>query len=65
MVDLMLSKSLTINASRYEDILIVGSNVVTLTGSPSMRSSLVPVQGRPELSHTAHSDLEVTFIRSM
>lgn len=64
MVDLMLSKSLTINASRYEDILIVGSNVVTLTGSPSMRSSLVPVQGRQE-SHTAHSDLEVTFIRSM
>lgn len=32
-------KSVTMKASRYEDILSVGSNVVTLTERPSMTKS--------------------------
>lgn len=44
----MLTKSLTINANRYVDILSVGSNVVTLTGMPSMTSSAASVQGEEE-----------------
>lgn len=35
-------------ASRYVDILSVGSNVVTLTGIPSMLVSVVSVQGEEE-----------------
>lgn len=31
------------NASRYVDILLVGSNVVTLTGRPSTKDSSVSV----------------------
>ena len=34
--DIISAKSLTINANRYVDILSVGSNVVTVTGMPSM-----------------------------
>lgn len=45
----MLTKSLTINASRYVDILFVGSNVVTLTGTSSMKESDVSVQRGEEL----------------
>lgn len=45
----MLAKSLTINASRYVDILFVGSNVVTLTFTPSMTVSAVSVQRGEEL----------------
>lgn len=45
----MLTKSVTINASRYVDILSVGSNVVTLTATPSMTVSVVSVQGEEEL----------------
>lgn len=45
----MLTKSLTINASTYVDILSVGSNVVTLTGTPSMTESEVSVQRGEEL----------------
>lgn len=45
----MSTKSLTINASRYVDILSVGSNVVTLTGMLSMTESSMPVQGENKL----------------
>lgn len=44
----MLTKSLTMKASRYVDILSVGSNVVTLTGVPSMLVSVISVQGEEE-----------------
>lgn len=48
-VDWMETKSQTRNASRYVDIFSVGSNVVTLTGIPSMTSSVVSVQRGGEL----------------
>lgn len=37
------------NASRYVDILFVGSNVVTLTGTPSITDSAESVRGEEQL----------------
>lgn len=48
-VELMSTKLQTINASRYVDILSVGSNVVTLKGTPAMTDSAVSVQRGEEL----------------
>lgn len=45
----MLTKSLTINASRYVDILFVGSNVVVLTGTPWIIESAESMQGEEVL----------------
>lgn len=47
-------------ASRYVDIFFVGSNVVTLTGTPSMTESVTSVQREEALEHDTVLTLTVS-----